>query len=187
MRGTHSCTCMCAGHVLQDAVLESRVGTWQVSDRRVTTEGRPALNSAWAARELLEALAVSCSSLGQGHRAGAYSAGLGRPGGAESALLQKGTWARARHGTGWYGGVFACFHRTCGSKRLSLDSVSGPLCLVFSQPLHVGGRRRSSPIPRSLSLRLDTSGCGSPGDDIIAVLVIPAKTIAATTVNWALL
>lgn len=64
--GTHSRTCMCAGQVLQDAVLGSRVGTWQVSDRRVTTEGRPTLNSAWAARELLEGAGCELRQPGAG-------------------------------------------------------------------------------------------------------------------------
>lgn len=128
--GTHSCTCMCAGQVLQDAVLESRASTWQVSDRRVTTEGRPTLNSAWAARELLEGAGCELQKPGAGLLCwGSLPPALGSQapplsGGTESVLLQKKKWAKARHGTGWYGGVFACFHRTCGSKRLFVDSLS---------------------------------------------------------------
>lgn len=77
---------------------ESRVGTWQVSDRHVTTEGRPTLNSAWAAQELLEGAGLSCGSQGQGCRAGAHShqpweAGHLRSLGAEPVLMQKESWA----------------------------------------------------------------------------------------------
>lgn len=111
-------------------MLESRAGTWQVSDRRVTTEGRPALNSAWAARELLEGAGCEPQKPGAGLPCwGSLPPALGSQapplsGGTESVLLQKEKWAKARHGTGWYGGVFVCFHRTCGPKRLFVDSLS---------------------------------------------------------------
>lgn len=160
--GTHSCTRLCAGQVLQDAVLESRVGTWQVSDRRVTTEGRPTLNSAWAARELLEGAGCELQQPGAGPSCwGSLPPALGGQapplsGGAESVLLQKETWAKARHGTGWYGGVFTCFHRICGSKRLSVDSLSPNGCPLWTslsgvQPAPACGRPVTE-LPDSLLL-----------------------------------
>lgn len=124
---------------------ESRVGTWQVSDRHVTTEGRPTLNSAWAAQELLEGAGLSCGSQGQGCRAGAHyqqpwAAGHLRSLGAERVLMQKERWAEARRGTGWSGGVVACFHRTVALKGRfwilfpQTAILSGSLCLGFRRP-----------------------------------------------------
>lgn len=94
------------------------MATWQVSDGHVTTEGRPTLNSAWAARGLLEGTGFELQRLG----AGTPCAGTFLPafrgqvpplsGGAEPVFLQKERGAEARRGTEWSESIIACFYGT---------------------------------------------------------------------------
>ena len=150
--GTHSCTCMCAGQVLQDAVLESRASTWQVSDRRVTTEGRPTLNSAWAARELLEGAGCELQKPGAGLPCwGSLPPALGGQAPPPLGALSLSSCRRKSgprqdmepDGMGVSSLVFIGLVDLKGCLWILFPQtavLSGPVCLGFSQPLHAGGR-----------------------------------------------
>lgn len=129
---THLCTCMCAGLGEGRTVPGEQSRHLAGIRQAYTTEGRLALNSKVAARELLEGATVSCS-LGGLQCWGSLLPALGGQapplsGGTLSLSSCRRKRAKARHGTGWYGVYSLVF--------IGLVDSKGCLWILFPQNGH---------------------------------------------------
>lgn len=116
---------------------------------------------------------------------GIWRLGASPPWGAEPVLMQRRGELRTRRS----GGILACFHRTCGSLRLFVDALS-PYGHPFWNPDALLAPACWPPVtelPGFKSPQLDTLSFGSEDDDVIALLILPAETIAATAPHGAFL